>query len=134
MSDGAGPLVLYVEDEALILEMGVVALEEAGFQVTARSTGPEGMAELNTRGAELKAVITDIDLPGGVSGWDIAKHARELWPDMPIIYVTGGSSNDWPSMGVPGSIIVIKPYAAAQLVVAVSTVLLGNSGQATAPG
>jgi hypothetical protein len=39
---------------------------------------------------------------------------------MPVIYVSGGSAGDWPSEGVPGSTMLAKPYASAQLVVAVS--------------
>jgi hypothetical protein len=51
---------------------------------------------------------------------------------MPIIYVSGGSSNDWSSMGVPGSMILATPYAAAQLVVAVSTAMLPADGRPSA--
>jgi CheY-like chemotaxis protein len=126
MTDSTGPLLLYVEDEPLILDLGVSAFEEAGFGVAAVPSGTEAIVALDARGAEFKALITDIDLGGGPSGWEVAKHARELFPDMPIIYVSGGSSNDWSSMGVPGSIMVVKPYASAQLVVAVSSAMLGS--------
>jgi DNA-binding NtrC family response regulator len=124
MPDATGPLLLYVEDQALILDLGVANLEEAGFAVTAFASGEKAMAALDA-GGDFKALITDIDLGGGVSGWEVAKHARELFPEMPVIYVSGGSSNDWASMGVPGSVMLVKPYASAQLIVAVSSVMLG---------
>jgi len=128
MEDDIGPRILYVEDEPLILELGVTAFEEAGFAVTALGSGAEAIAAIDDRGVQFKALVTDIDLGGKISGWQVAKHARELVPDLPIIYVSGGSSNEWASMGVPASIMLVKPYAAAQLVVAVSTAMLGSAG------
>lgn len=83
------------------------------------------MVLLTERGRDFKALITDIDLGGQPNGWDVAKHARELFADIPIIYVSGASSQDWPSLGVPGSVMLVKPYAAAQLVVAVSSAIQG---------
>ena len=125
MTSEALPSLLYVEDEPLILELGVTALEEAGFEVTALPKGSDAMVLLTERGRDFKALITDIDLGGQPNGWDVAKHARELFADIPIIYVSGASSHDWPSLGVPGSVMLVKPYAAAQLVVAVSSAIQG---------
>jgi DNA-binding response OmpR family regulator len=124
MSETLGPLLLYVEDEPLILELGVAAMEEAGFRVEALPTASAAFAALDARGAEFKALITDIDLGTASTGWDVARQARGQFPEMPVIYVSGGSSNDWPSLGVPGSIMLVKPYAAAQLVVAISNAML----------
>ncbi|MFI4966029.1 MAG: response regulator [Caulobacterales bacterium] len=128
MADDGGPLLLYVEDEPLILDLGVTGLEDAGFTVAAYRSGQDAIAALDRRGAEFKALITDIDLDGQVDGWGIAKHARELFPQMPVVYVSGGSSHEWASMGVPGSVMVVKPYASAQLIVAVSSAMLGPDG------
>jgi CheY-like chemotaxis protein len=125
MSEGVGPRLLYVEDEPLILDLGVTAFEDAGFTVTAVASGAAAIAALDAGHVDFKALITDIDLGGQVDGWQVAKRARELFPDMPIIYVSGGSSNDWSSMGVPASHMLVKPYASAQLIVAVSSVMLG---------
>jgi len=120
----AGPLVLYVEDEPLILDLAVAALEDAGFAIEALGAGTIALKVLEARSGEFRALITDIDLGAEVDGWQIATRARELRPDLPVIYVSGGSSNDWPSKGVPGSVMIVKPYAFAQLVVAVSEALV----------
>jgi CheY-like chemotaxis protein len=128
MLDSPGPLLLYVEDEPLIMELGVTAFEDAGFDVIALASGEKAIAALDERGAEFTALVTDIDLSTGTNGWEVARHARELFPALPVIYVSGGSSGDWPSMGVPGSTMLNKPYAAAQLVVAVSSATLGAGG------
>ncbi|HEX3363510.1 response regulator [Phenylobacterium sp.] len=129
MSETHGPRLLYVEDEPLIQELAVTALEEAGFSLDTVSSGAAAIAAIDERGVDFKALITDIDLGTGPSGWDVAKHARERFPDLPIVYVGGGSSNDWPSLGVPGSIMLVKPYASAQLIVAVSTAMLPADGR-----
>ncbi|THD63871.1 response regulator [Phenylobacterium sp.] len=123
MTNVDGPRLLYVEDEPLILELGVTAFEDAGFSIVALASGAAALAALT--GGDFRALVTDIDLGGQIDGWHVAKQAREQFPEMAIIYVSGGSSNDWASKGVPGSVMIVKPYATSQLIVAVSTALLG---------
>jgi CheY-like chemotaxis protein len=130
MSNQTEPLLLYVEDEPLVQEIGVLTLESAGYGVVAAQSAPEAFSALTACGAAIKAVVTDIKLPGDGSGWDIAKRARELLPNIPVVYVSGGNSHEWPAMGVPGSVMVAKPYAAAQLIAAVSALKLCASGAA----
>ena len=64
-----------------------------------------------------------------VDGWEIARHARELNPGFPVVYMSGDSAEDWSSKGVPNSIMLSKPFAPAQLVTAVAQLL--NSGAPT---
>jgi CheY-like chemotaxis protein len=78
-----------------------------------------------------RALVTDINLKGRMTGWDVARKARELYPEFPIVYMTGGAAEDWGSQGVPNSILLVKPFAPAQLVTAVSQLL--NSGSPTTP-
>ena len=61
-----------------------------------------------------------------MNGWQVAKAAREINPAFPIVYMTGAAAGDWPSHGVPNSILLEKPFAPAQLVTAVSQLL--NAG------
>jgi FixJ family two-component response regulator len=70
-------------------------------------------------------LVTDIRLGTGPDGWDVARTARERNPELPIVYMTGDSAIAWPSHGVPKSILLQKPIAAAQLVTAISTLLNG---------
>jgi hypothetical protein len=65
----------------------------------------------------------------GRSGWEVAKRAREIDPEFPIVYMTGTSADDYGSLGVPNSILLNKPFAPAQLVTAVSQLL--NTGKPT---
>jgi DNA-binding response OmpR family regulator len=68
--------------------------------------------------------VTDVNLsPGKLTGWDVAKRARELQPTLPVVYITGTDANDWASNGVPNSVLVAKPFAPAQIVTAISQLL-----------
>ena len=68
-------------------------------------------------------MLTDIRLGSGPSGWDVARHAREANPIVPVVYVSGDSASDWVVYGVPHSIMIPKPYAFPQVVTAVSTLM-----------
>ena len=71
-----------------------------------------------------RALITDIRLASSpITGWDVARRARELQPDLPVVYITGDSGHHWNSEGVPNSVLVMKPFAVAQVVTAVSQLL-----------
>jgi len=116
-------VLLLVEDEALLQEVLDVGLTDAGFQVVVTSDGAQALAELDADVTRFKAVITDVKLGSGPDGWEVARRARELEPKMPIVYMSGDSDHEWSSKGVPSSIIIAKPFAPAQLVTAVSTVI-----------
>ena len=121
MSDSV--LVFVVDDEAAIQHVLQDALEEGGFVVATASSAEEAIAMLNAEGMVYNALVTDVNLGGKLTGWDVAMRARELLPDMPIIYMTGGAANEWASHGVPNSILLTKPFAPAQLITAVSQLL-----------
>ncbi len=116
-------LVLLVEDETLLqLSLGE-SLEEAGFTLVIKGNGTDAIAELTSDASKFNAVLTDIRLGKGPSGWDIGRHAREIVPDIPIVYMSGDSSGEWTSHGVPNSIMVEKPFVSAQIITALSTLL-----------
>ncbi len=116
-------LLLYVEDEVLIQDVLVSSLTEAGYEVLAVTTATEGINALQSRTGELRGLITDINLGSGPDGWDVAKQARELIVGLPVIYVSAASHQEWTSKGVPESVMIAKPFAPAQIVVAISALL-----------
>ena len=84
---------------------------------------------LKGRSGNYRALVTDISLRGRIDGWEVAKQAREIDPQFPVVYMSGASAEDWASKGVPNSIMLSKPFAPAQLVTAVSNLL--NTGTPT---
>jgi DNA-binding response OmpR family regulator len=77
-----------------------------------------------------RALVVDVNLRGRMDGWEVAKHAREIDPEFPVIYMTGAGADKWPSLGVPNSILLEKPFAPAQLVTAVSQLLISRTPKA----
>jgi DNA-binding response OmpR family regulator len=116
-------VLFLVEDEFLIQEMVNEALTEAGFKIETASSGTKAIKQLGDDAARFRAVITDIQLGEGPDGWDVAKRARELVHNMPIVYMSGCSEQDWTSKGVPNSVMLGKPFAPAQIVTAVSMLI-----------
>ena len=72
----------------------------------------------------------DINLLGRIDGWEVAKQARKIDPQLPVVYMSGKDADDWASKGVPNSIMLAKPFAPAQLVTAVSQLLNSGTPQA----
>ena len=114
---------MLVEDEPLVLLVAQDALQAGGFAVVPVQLSSEALSVLDERIAELSGLVTDIRLPGGADGWDIARHARELRSNLPVVYTTADSASEWPAQGVPNSVVLQKPYAPAQLLTAISALV-----------
>lgn len=126
------PVILLVEDEPLVLLVAQDALEAGGYKVLPAQLASEALSALDGRVPELSGLVTDIRLPGGPDGWEIARHARELRADLPVVYTTADSAADWPVKGVPNSVVIQKPYAGAQLLTAISTLITSADTNRTA--
>ena len=118
------PLLLLVEDESLVLIVAQEALEAGGYAVLVATHGNDALIALDDPSVTFSGLLTDVCLGNGPDGWDIARHARKLRADLPIVYMTGDSAAEWPIQGVPNSVLVQKPYAPAQLLTAISTLLM----------
>jgi CheY-like chemotaxis protein len=115
--------VLVVDDEDLVGALIQDSLEEAGYSIETAGSPAQAISMLEAEGADYKALVTDVNLGAKLTGWDVAKRARELMHDIPVVYMTGFAGNEWGANGVPNSILLNKPFAAAQLVTAVSQLL-----------
>ena len=115
--------LLVVEDDTFIQDILDIALKDEGFQIIICPDGMTAFAELDSGARRLRAVITDIRLGDGPDGWEVARRTRELVRDMPVIYMSGDSAQDWSSQGVPNSVMIAKPFVPAQLITAIATLL-----------
>jgi CheY-like chemotaxis protein len=122
-------VILVVEDDHAIQSVVEEALTDGGFEPAIAASGEEAVTLLKGGLTKYRALVTDINLRGTMGGWEVAKVAREIDPEFPIIYMTGASADQYASHGVPNSILLTKPFAPAQLVTAVSQLL--NSGTPT---
>ena len=126
------PIILVVEDDAPLQSIVEDALTDGGFEPAIAASGEEAVTLLSGNKGRYHALVTDIQLRGVIEGWEVAKKAREIDPEFPIVYMTGGNAAEWPSHGVPNSILLTKPFAPAQLVTAVAQLLNAGSSP-TAP-
>lgn len=122
--------VLVIEDEQLILELLQETLEEAGFQVHATSSGSAAREWLDRYSTDMVGLLTDVRHGCGPDGWDLARHARRLRPGLPVVYMTADSGSRWSTEGVPHSVLLQKPFATGQVVVALDALLNKANGRA----
>jgi len=118
---------MVVEDDALQRMSLEELLSEAGFEPIGAASASAAVTLLEQGGPAFSAVITDIRLGSGGNGWDVGRAARELFPMIPIVYVSGDSAHEWSANGVPDSIMIQKPYALPQVTTALATLLNARS-------
>jgi CheY-like chemotaxis protein len=107
LSRGRGR-VLLVEDEPLISDIAAEALQEQGFEVETAANAGDALRRLAAE-APVDILFTDIDLPGGMDGTALARRARQLRCDLPVIFTSGRYRPDV-SSAVAGAAFLPKPY------------------------
>jgi DNA-binding response OmpR family regulator len=120
------PVILVVEDEYPLQGIVEDSLTEGGFETDILSSGEEALTLFKGGTKNYRALVTDVSLKGTINGWEVARQIRAIDPTCPVIYMSGAAADQWPSEGVPHSILLQKPFAPAQLVTAVSQLL--NAG------
>jgi CheY-like chemotaxis protein len=85
---GKSPVVLVVEDEALLRMLAVEVLEEAGFIAIEARDADEAIVLLESR-TDITLLFTDINMPGSMDGLKLAHAVRERWPPIKILVVSG---------------------------------------------
>jgi CheY-like chemotaxis protein len=103
------PCVLIVEDEAIVRLNAVSILEDAGYLTVEATDSTDALVEL-CRNAAIRILFTDIDMPGGINGLELARRVRELRPDVAII-VTSGHNKPGPEEIPNGGRFISKPYS-----------------------
>lgn len=115
--------VLIVEDEPLIRLTLADALEDEGFNVLEAATVLEAVAVLGHNPVD--AVITDIDMPGALSGIDLAEFLQVSVKKLPVIVTSGGrlaSNRPLPA----GTLFVPKPYPLSRMIEMLNALLAGG--------
>jgi CheY-like chemotaxis protein len=132
-SELASPTILIVEDEALVRDLLVSELQDAGYQVVSADTGEKALAILQDRAQNIDWLFTDIRLPGVIDGWRVADEFRLTHPFRPVVYATAYAPEQARQQQLHGSYFFRKPYRPAQIVAAfrrLSTDLQAGSGGA----
>lgn len=121
--ENEGKILLYVEDELIIQFAMMTAFEDEGFELLIANDGAEALNILATEKRSIAAVVTDINLGNGPTGWIVARSARERLASMPVVYASSASDAEWRANGVPFSKLIAKPFRPSHIVGAVSALL-----------
>jgi PAS domain S-box-containing protein len=120
-----GITVLVVDDQDDVRDVAVAFLEDAGYTVRAASSGTDGLAALDN--GPVSVALVDHGM-AGMSGIEFVRQARQRWPELPVIYLTG-HAEPLGSEGVdPNDRVLTKPYMPDDLLEAVRRALDGEPG------
>jgi CheY-like chemotaxis protein len=123
---GHGETILVVEDEPAVRDHSVASLRELGYRVLSAADGHAAL-RIISREAEIEVLFTDIGLPGGMTGRQLAEAARVRRPDLKVVYTTGYARNAIVHGNVlePGTELLPKPFNFAALAAKIRQVLAG---------
>jgi len=106
-----GETILLVDDEPLVRMLAAEQLEDLGYHVIEAEDGPSAL-RLLAGGDPISLLITDVGLPGGMNGRQLAETVRETLPDLEILFITGYAENAVFNHGhlAPGMHVMTKPF------------------------
>ena len=113
-ADKSLPIVLVVEDDALLRIIAVEVVEEAGFTAIEARDADEAVVLLESR-TDITLLFTDINMPGSMDGLKLAHAVRNRWPPIKILVVSGNERLQFSNLP-SNSCFFGKPYRASALV------------------
>ncbi|WP_231370342.1 hybrid sensor histidine kinase/response regulator [Sphingomonas phyllosphaerae] len=121
---GSGETILVVDDEATIRHLIDEVLDEQGYTVIGAGDGAAGIKVLQS-GARIDLLITDVGLPNGMNGRQVADAARSLRPGLKVLFITGYAENAAVGNGhlEPGMELLTKPFTIEALSMKVAEIL-----------
>jgi PAS domain S-box-containing protein len=122
MPSGAGPepkgheTILVAEDDPFVRSSVIQRIESLGYAVVAAVNGNDALLKL-AGNPKIDMLFTDIVMPGGMSGWELADRAHEIRPNLPIVFTSGYALEALADQGrAPAhSTVLTKPYRKADL-------------------
>ncbi|MGZ2259061.1 ATP-binding protein [Roseobacter sp. A03A-229] len=122
---GAGQTILVVEDENSLLLMMEHLLDELGFRYESANSGDAAL-RLIEEGIEVDLLLTDIVMPNGINGFELARRVRDMRPDLPVVYMSGYTGFGSSEMRDVVGPMLQKPCPPVQLAEVLTDVLEGR--------
>lgn len=120
--DGHGEMVLVVEDNAALRRVAVRQLTRLGYAVIEADSAEAALGQLAA--TKVRVLFTDVVMPGGINGFELAQRAREAQPDIKVL-LTSGFPEQSADLPATGERLLNKPYRAADLARALRATLHG---------
>ena len=109
---GKGETVLVVDDEPIVRMLIIDVLTDLGYTAIEAADGPEGLRIVQSE-ERIDLVVSDVGLPGGINGRQLADAARQSRPDLKVLFITGYAESAAVGHGhlEPGMQVITKPFA-----------------------
>ncbi len=122
---GAGRSILVVEDDDEVAALVSEMVSQLGFVCTRVASAGAALGAL-ADGRRIDAVLSDVMMPGGVDGVELAQELRRRRPDLPILLTSGYADAFLPRAEAQGLALLAKPYGSADLAAALGEALAGR--------
>jgi len=120
--DSADKLILVLEDEADVRQTVCEQLHQLGYLTLEAETGEQAL-DMLASSAEIDMLISDLMLPGGLSGAEVIHYARQHWPALPLLLISGQDLRPADNPALPEVELLHKPFTRAQLAQALGKAL-----------
>ncbi|QTL03110.1 response regulator [Aquabacter sp. L1I39] len=126
---GHGERLLLVEDEPQVRQLVAEILTSLGYEPITAEDGREALAHLGG-GLQVRAMVTDIGLPGGMDGRQLADFVRQMRPGLPVLFITGYAADaaQRPDFIAEGMDLLVKPFTTDTLAARLQALLVGADG------
>jgi CheY-like chemotaxis protein len=123
---GGGETILVVEDNPDVRRLVLRQLRDLGYAVIEAANGPQAMKILND-GVAIDLLFTDVVMPGGMTGRQLAEAARANRPDLKTLFTSGYTEDSVRRLGKldPGVRLLSKPYRKHELATRIREALDG---------
>jgi CheY-like chemotaxis protein len=113
VESGFGETVLVLDDDATVRMLIAEVLTENHYRLLEAADGPSALKILEDKQHRIDLMVTDVGLPGGMNGRQVADAARQLRPELRILFITGYAENAVVGNGhlEPGMAVLAKPFA-----------------------
>ncbi len=114
-ANGTRPKILVVEDDEMVRDYAQAVLTALGYEPLAVGDGAAALQVLDEE-SDIRLLLTDIGLPGGMNGTMLAAEARRRRPHLPVLFASGSVDSSGRSERLPeGEAVIAKPYRKSEL-------------------
>jgi CheY-like chemotaxis protein len=126
VTTGNGETILIIEDEGVLLDQLDEFLKELGYKTIQAASGRAAI-DMIEAGTQADLILTDIVMPGGVGGFELARLARATLPNVPVIYMSGYTGFTEEEMGDVVAPLLPKPSSPSAISAKIKEVLSGTA-------
>ena len=114
LREGRGRTILVVEDDPDVRRVTIERLKMLGYKILEANNGSTALAIVES-GAPIDLVFSDVNMPGGMSGFKLAQRVRERRPEQKLLLTSGFTGAQAGEAAISGVLMLRKPYSQQEL-------------------